>query len=117
MKWQINTSQKETQMSNQAGMGSGPFNNNGSNAGGLRAGMRAAMEVMQQNSNHHNHMPKEVTNEMIDKAAMDVRQNAVTLSQKNDIVKQHFNNIETAKAKTTQGIAAFEKAVMNRLGK
>ena len=104
-------------MSNQAGMGSGPFNNIGGNAGGLRAGMKAAMEVMQQNSNAHNYMPKEVTNEMIDNAARDVRQNAVTLNQKNDIVKRHFNNIETEKAKTTQGIAAFEKAVMNRLGK
>ena len=73
-------------MSDQAGMGSGPFNNIGGNAGGLKVAIEAAMEVMQQNK-QHNYMPKEVTNEMIDNAAKDVRQNAVTLNQKNELLK------------------------------
>ena len=68
-------------------------------AGGLRAGMKAAMEVMQQNNNAHNYMPKEVTNEMIDNAARDA--SAVTLNQKNDIVK-HTNNIETERQRHTR---------------
>ena len=98
-----------------SGMGAGAFN--GGNAGGLKAGIEAAMQVMSQNNNVHNHMPPEVTDEVISNTAQDVLDNARTLYDKNKIVKNHFNDLEMKGDKTTQGLAAFEKAVMGRLGR
>ena len=103
-------------MSEQQGMGSGPFNNGGG-IEGLKSGIEAAMKVMGGNNNSQNYMPPEVTTETIDNAALDVRQNAMTIQQKNDIVRNHFNKLELEGERTTQGMAAFEKEVMRRLGR
>lgn len=90
----------------------------GGNADGLRAGIDAAMQVMGKNNNTHDHFPKEATPEIIDKAASDVLQNAVTIQDKNNIVRRHYNDLglEDSK-KNTASVAAFEKAVMRKLGK
>ena len=114
MRSQINTLQKETPKSS--------FNTGGAfsggNADGLRAGIDAAMQVMGKNNNTHDHFPKEATPEIIYKAAADVLQNAVTIQDKNNIVRRHYNDLglEDSK-KNTASVAAFEKAVMRKLGK
>ena len=40
-----------------------------------------------------------------------------TIQQKNQIILEHFNNIEIEGDATTGSVAAFEKAVMQRLGR
>ena len=84
----------------------------------LKAGISAAMPVMGQHTNTHDHFPKQATPELIDKAASDVLQNAVTIQDKNNIVRRHYNDLglEDGK-KNTASVAAFEKAVMQKLGK
>ena len=89
----------------------------GGEAGGLRGGIDAAMKVMSQNSNMQDHMPTQATPEIVDAAAQDVGQNAHTLEAKNQIITTHYNKMNIDADKTTnQSIAAFEKAVMGKLG-
>ncbi len=90
----------------------------GGDAGGLKGGIAAAMQVMGQNNNIQNHMPAEATPDLINSAAQDIGQNARTLEDKNKIIKNHYDKLGVANDKTTtQSIAAFEKAVMGKLGR
>ena len=90
----------------------------GGEAGGLKGGIEAAMKVMGNNANQQDHMPTEATPEIVDAAAQDVLKNAQTLETKNSIIKNHFNSMNLdAEKTTTQSIAAFEKAVMKKLGR
>jgi hypothetical protein len=100
---------------NNAGLGGGPFS--GGNADGLKGGIHAAMKVMQQNANQHDHMPTEATPEIIDAAAKEAS-TAMTIHDKNKIINTHYKNMGVDSDKqNTQSIAAFERAVMKRLGR
>ena len=91
----------------------------GGNADGLKSGFEAAMIVMGGNArNQEDHMPPQATPEIVDAAAKDVAQNAHTLEAKNSIIKNHYNKLGIDRDKTTtQSIAAFEKAIMGKLGR
>ena len=91
----------------------------GGEAGGLKGGIEAAMRVMGNSDvNQQDHMPPQATPEIIDAAAKDVAQNAHTLERKNSIIKNHYNKLGIDSDKTTtQSIAAFEKAIMGKLGR
>ena len=94
----------------------GPFS--GDNAGGLKSGIAAAMQVMGKNDNMQDHTPTQATPEVLDAVALDIRQNARTLQDKNNIVKNHYQKLGLEDGeKTTQSIAAFERAVMKKVGR
>lgn len=95
-----------------SGLGQGAFNGN---EGGLKGAMDAAMKVMGARQ-QRNDLPDEVTQEQIDECAVDIRSNARTLEDKNNIVRKHFGKIELKEAATSQAIAAFESVVMKRVG-
>ena len=89
----------------------------GGESDGLKSGIEAAMQVMGQHNNSQSHMPAEATPELVDTAAKDIGQNARTLEDKNRIIKNHYDKLGVASDKTTtQSIAAFEKAVLGKLG-
>lgn len=98
-----------------SGFGTGPFSNG--NQGSLQGAIDAAAKIMSQGQNMHNQMPDEVEASHIDAAAKDVLEKAQTIQQKNQIILEHFNNIEIEGNATTGSVAAFEKAVMRRLGR
>ena len=78
----------------------------------LKSGIQAAMQVMNQNKNIHDHMPKEATPETVDAAAKEVG-TAMTIVDKNKIITNHYNNLGLeGNQKTNQSLAAFERAVM-----
>ena len=87
----------------------GPFS--GGDSDGLKNAIDAVNQVM--NRGNHNAMPKEVTQDIVDATAQDAR----TIEDKNKIVKTHFDKMGVEGEVTSQNVAAFEKAVMNRLGK
>ena len=93
-----------------SGLGQGAFNGNESS---LKGAMAAAMQVLQ---GQRNDLPEEITQEQIDECALDVRANARTLQDKNKIVRDHFGKVELKEEATSQNIAAFERAVMKRVG-
>jgi hypothetical protein len=95
-----------------SGLGQGAFNGNESS---LKGAMAAAMKVIGTRE-QRNDLPEEVTQEQIDECALDVRANARTLEDKNNIVRKHFGKIELTEAATHQAIAAFESVVMKRVG-
>ena len=89
----------------------------GGEADGLKSGIQAAMQVMGQNKNVHDHMPTQATPEIVDAAAKEVG-TAMTIIDKNKIITNHYNNLGLdGEQKTTQSLAAFERAVMKRLGR
>ena len=93
----------------------GPFS--GDEADGLRSGIEAAMKVMGQNNNAHDHTPSQATPEVLDAVVLDIKQNARTLQDKNSIVKNRYQNLGLEdNEKTNQSIAAFERAVMKKMG-
>ncbi len=91
----------------------GPFS--GGESDGLKNAIDAVNQVM--NRGNHNAMPKEVTQDIVDATAEDILTNARTIEDKNKIVKTHFDKMGVEGDVTSQNVAAFEKAVMNRLGK
>ena len=93
-----------------SGLGHGAFHGNDKK---LKGAMAAAMQVLQ---GQRNDLPEEVTQEQIDECALDVRANARTLQDKNKIVRDHFGKVELKEEATSQNIAAFERAVMKRVG-
>ena len=93
-----------------SGLGHGAFHGNEKQ---LKGAMAAAMQVLQ---GQRNDLPEEVTQEQIDECALDVRANARTLQDKNKIVRDHFGKVELKEEATSQNIAAFERAVMKRVG-
>ena len=93
-----------------SGLGHGAFHGNDKK---LKGAMAAAMQVLQ---GKRNDLPEEVTQEQIDECALDVRANARTLQDKNNIVRNHFGKVERKEEATSQNIAAFERAVMKRVG-
>lgn len=93
-----------------SGLGHGAFHGNDKK---LKGAMAAAMQVLQ---GQRNDLPEEVTQEQIDECALDVRANARTLQDKNSIVRNHFGKVELKEEATSQNIAAFERAVMKRVG-
>ena len=90
----------------------------GGEADGLRSGIEAAMKVMGGDAgNQQDHMPSQVTPEIIDNTAKEVA-TALTIQDKNRIIAKHYDDLGVDDAKqTTQSIAAFERAVMKRLGR
>tara|TARA_Y100000592_G_scaffold77762_1_gene122069 strand:- start:28 stop:327 length:300 start_codon:yes stop_codon:yes gene_type:complete len=98
-----------------SGFGTGPFSKG--NKGSLQGAIDAAAKIMAQGQNMHNYMPDEVEASHIDAAAKDVFEKAQTIQQKNQIILEHFNNIGIEGDATTGSVAAFEKAVMRRLGR
>ena len=57
------------------------------------------------------------TPEIVDAAAKEVG-TAMTIIDKNKIITNHYNNLGLdGEQKTTQSLAAFERAVMKRLGR
>ena len=89
----------------------------GGESDGLKAGIEAAMQVMNQNKNVHDHMPKQATPETVDAAAKEVG-TAMTIVDKNKIITNHYNNLGLeSDQKTNQSLAAFERAVIKRLGR
>lgn len=90
----------------------------GGEASGLKSGIEAAMKVMGGDSgNQQDHMPTQVTPEIIDNTAKEVA-TAMTIQDKNSIIKKHYDEMDVEdNKKTTQSIAAFERAVMKRLGR
>ena len=91
---------------------------NGGEADGLRNGIDAAMKVMTGDiRNQQDHMPSQATPEIIDNVAKEVS-SALTIQDKNRIISKHYDELGVEDSKqTTQSIAAFEKAVMKRLGR
>ena len=90
----------------------------GGEADGLRSGIEAAMKVMGGDvGNQQDHMPSQVTPEIIDNTAKEVA-SALTIQDKNRIIAKHYDDLGVDDAKqTTQSIAAFERAVMKKLGR
>tara|TARA_Y100001938_G_scaffold140894_1_gene209830 strand:- start:524 stop:838 length:315 start_codon:yes stop_codon:yes gene_type:complete len=95
------------------------FDSAGPFSGGASDGLRAAIDAVNQVMNRGNHsdMPTEVNQDIVDATAQDILQNAKTIEDKNKIVKTHFDKMGVKGEVTSQNVAAFEKAVMNRLGK
>ncbi len=94
-----------------SGMGMGPFNNNDS----LKSVTDAVKGVLNQGKPQVD-LPDSITPQHISDAANDVRQNAVTLSDKNKIITQHMQKITGAE--TTHGnVAAFANEVQRNLSK
>ena len=98
-----------------SGFGTGPFSKGG--AGSLKGAIDAASKIMSQGQNMHNYMPDEVEASHSEAAAKDVLEKAQTIQQKNQIILEYFNSIEVKGETTTGAVAAFEKAVMQRLGR
>lgn len=90
----------------------------GGDADGLKSGIEAAMKVMGGGvGNQQDPMPSQVTPEIVDNTAKEVA-TALTIQDKNRIIAKHYNDLGVDDAKqTTQSIAAFERAVMQRLGR
>tara|TARA_Y100000114_G_scaffold151447_1_gene168186 strand:+ start:225 stop:512 length:288 start_codon:yes stop_codon:yes gene_type:complete len=92
-------------------MGMGPFNNND----GLKSVTDAVKNVLSQGKPQVD-LPDTITSQHISDAADDVRQNAVTLSDKNRIITQHMQKITGAE--TTHGnVAAFANEVQRNLNR
>ena len=90
----------------------------GGEADGLRSGIDAAMKVMGSDvGNQQDYMPPQATPEIIDNTAKEVA-SALTIQDKNKIISKHYNDLGVEDSKqTTKSIAAFERAVMKRLGR
>ena len=94
-----------------SGMGMGPFNNNDS----LKSVTDAVKDVLNQGKPQVE-LPDVVTRDHITNAANDVRQNAVTLSDKNKIITKHMQNI-TGDETTNANVAAFANEVQRDLNR
>ena len=90
----------------------------GGEADGLKKGIEAAMKVMGGDAgNQQDHMPSQATPEIIDNTAKEVA-TAMTIQDKNNIIRKHYDGMDVEDGrKTTQSVAAFERAVMKRLGR
>tara|TARA_R100001591_G_C4223929_1_gene149957 strand:+ start:231 stop:533 length:303 start_codon:yes stop_codon:yes gene_type:complete len=99
-----------------SGLGYGAFNGND---GGLKGAMDAAKSVMQQNANLHDPTPKGITPELVEAAANDVLKHGQTIEEKNNVIRHWFKQIPLHEDEQhgTAAVAAFEKAVMQRLGR
>jgi hypothetical protein len=99
-----------------SGLGYGAFNGND---GGLKGAMDAARSVMQQNANLHDATPKGITPELVEAAASDVLRYGQTIEDKNNVIRHYFSQIPLQEGEQhgTAAVAAFEKAVMQRLGR
>ena len=94
-----------------SGMGMGPFNNND----GLKSVTDAVKGVLSQGKPQVD-LPDKITPDHISDAANDVRQNAITLSDKNRIITQHMQKITGAET-THANVAAFANEVQRNLNK
>ena len=94
-----------------SGMGMGPFNNNDS----LKSVTDAVKGVLSQGKPQVD-LPDKITPDHISDAANDVRQNAITLSDKNRIITQHMQKITGAET-THANVAAFANEVQRNLNK
>jgi len=92
-----------------SGLGSGPFNGNDS----LRSVTDAVRRVIN-TSGPQVDMHSNVTPEHIAAAADDVRQNATTLEDRNNIITQHMRNIGDENT-TTGNVAAFSQEVLKQV--
>jgi len=99
-----------------SGLGYGAFNGND---GGLKGAMDAARSVMQSNANLHDPTPKGITPELVEAAAQDVLRYGQTIEEKNNVIRHYFSQIPLHEGEEhgTAAVAAFEKAVMQRLGR
>ena len=99
-----------------SGLGYGAFNGND---GGLKGAMDAARSVMQSNANLHDPTPKGITPELVEAAAQDVLRHGHTIEEKNNVIRHWFNQIPLTEGEQpgTAAVAAFEKVVMQRLGR
>ena len=94
-----------------SGMGMGPFNNNDS----LRSVTDTVKGILNQNKMQVE-LPTDITPQHISDAANDVKQNAVTLSDKNKIITQHMQK-HTNDQTTNANVAAFANEVQKHLNK
>ena len=94
-----------------SGMGMGPFNNNDS----LKSVTDAVKGVLSQGKPQVD-LPDKITPDHISDAANDVRQNAITLSDKNRSLTQHMQKITGAET-THANVAAFANEVQRNLNK
>lgn len=96
----------------QIGMGQGPFNG-GDN---LKNVTDAVRDVLSQ-SQRQIELPKAVSQNHIDTAAQDVRQNAHTLEDRNKIITQHMQKIDPGEGQefTNSNVTAFQNEVLKRI--
>ena len=99
-----------------SGLGYGAFNGNDSK---LKGAIDAARQVMQANTNHHDATPKGITRELVEGAAKDVLKYGHTIEEKNNVIRHWFKQIPLTEGEQpgTAAVAAFEKIVMQRLGR
>jgi len=74
---------------------------------------------MQSNANIHDPTPKGISPELVEAAANDVLRFGQTIEEKNNVIRHYFNQIPLHEGEShgTAAVAAFEKAVMQRLGR
>ena len=99
-----------------SGLGYGAFNGND---GGLKGAMDAARQVMQTNENKYDATPKGITRELVEAAANDVLKHGHTIEEKNNVIRHWYKQIPLTEGEQpgTAAVAAFEKIVMQRLGR
>ena len=91
-----------------SGLGHGPFNGNDA----IKSVADAVKQVMSNSSQVDMH--SNVTPEHIAAAADDVRQNATTLEDRNNIITKHMRNIGDENT-TTGNVAAFSQEVLKQV--